>query len=342
MILIKDSLTCEKYPLSCVYWIYHEDKHTDILTSGYVGVSANGAATRFSQHRCDAKTRPNNPVHKAISKYGDKMKCKVILLADPELCLLLEGVLRPMPKIGYNLAAGGGDAPMLGRKHTDETKLKMCGRTGEKSPVWGKEHSRETKDKIGAANTGRVKPEKERQAISERTSGERNPFYGKTHSAETLAYIVEINTGKEVSIATRERMSASRLGRKHSDESLRKMSKDGLLKSERPTKRAGWKMNECQKKEFSDLQRLKFRLPWNVPRCNHTVWSKAGAMFDYHLENPTHKATALGNHFGLVQSSVTTMLNKFKSGWNPRLDVEYIEWLNNLNNKEIEYVAQAA
>lgn len=334
MICSKDLPIDDKYPESCVYWIYHEDKHTNFLKEGYIGVSAYGASVRFSQHISDAKLRSNNPVHNAIRKYGDKMICKVIIKADPEFCLLLEEMLRPEPKIGYNICIGGQQGP-LGMKHTPETRKKMSeDRKGEKAPMWGKRLSQSAKDKISKANTGREVTEANRLAASIMFSGEGNPFYGKTHTEATRLRLAELSTGKEISDETRKKMSDAVKGRKHSEESLRKMSKDGTLKSERPQKQKGWTKTDAQKKLVSENNKDRFRLPWNVPRCNHTVWSKAMEMFEYHLENPSHKTTALGKAFGLAQSAVGTILKKFQSGWNPNTDSEYVEWLNKLKGAE--------
>ena len=67
----------EKYPLSCVYWIYHEDKHTDPRNSGYVGISSKGLPARLRQHEKDVVQGSSLKVHNAMRKYGDKVKAKI-------------------------------------------------------------------------------------------------------------------------------------------------------------------------------------------------------------------------------------------------------------------------
>lgn len=109
MIFTKDLPIDPNYPNSCVYWIYHEDNHTDIKTQGYVGVASKGFDIRFLSHLSDAKHGSNLTVHKAMRKYKDKIKVKEILKAEPEFCLLAEGLFRPKAGIKgtWNIQAGG-------------------------------------------------------------------------------------------------------------------------------------------------------------------------------------------------------------------------------------------
>lgn len=324
----KDLPIDSDYPESCVYWIYHEDKHTNPHLEGYIGVSVHGYKIRYTQHKSDALHRSSNPVHNAIRKYGDKMKCVELLKANSEFCLLFEEMMRPEEKIGYNLAKGGGYAPMLGQRHSEDSKNKMSlAHSGEKSHMWGKKHSEEAKIKISIANTGRVVSEENKRLASERMSAEKNPFFGKTHSEEVVQKLSKINTGKTLSNETKAKMGALVKGRRHSDEALRKMSKDGLLKSERPAKKQGTKKTPEQKKLVSEQNKKRFELPWNVPKCNHSVWSRAKEIFNYMEQYPSHKTTAVGKAFGLTSSAVLTMFYKIQGGWSPHEDTSYHDWL---------------
>jgi hypothetical protein len=75
------------------------------------------------------------------------------------------------------IASSGENNPFYGKKHSDETKIKiqqsLTGQSkakGHDSPNYGKKHSDETKIKISEAN-----------------KGDNNGFYGKNHSDEFKA-----------------------------------------------------------------------------------------------------------------------------------------------------------
>lgn len=136
MILAKDLPIDEGCPESCVYWIHHEDKHADPRVSGYVGVSIEGAAKRFKRHLWDAKRGSKLVVHKALRKYGDKVKIKTLLVADPEFCLLFEEMIRPISNMGGNIwnLGAGGKATMRGYVPTKEAREALSER-GKLRPV---------------------------------------------------------------------------------------------------------------------------------------------------------------------------------------------------------------
>lgn len=148
-ITCKDLPVDEKYPKSCVYWIYHEDLHTDPRDSGYVGVSVKGFEHRFKTHNWEANKGSELAVHRAIRKYGQKIKILALVTANPEMCLLVEEMLRPSPGIGYNIAKGGGGSPTLGMTLSDETKSKISASCkGEKSTLFGKPRAKAVVDKM--------------------------------------------------------------------------------------------------------------------------------------------------------------------------------------------------
>jgi group I intron endonuclease len=66
----------------------------------------------------------------------------------------------------------GKNHPMYGKKHSEETRLKMKevhkDITGKNNPMYGKKHSEETKKKLSKQKTGK-----------------NHPFYGKTRPEET-------------------------------------------------------------------------------------------------------------------------------------------------------------
>ena len=94
---------------SVVYWI-HKPEHTDITSQGYVGITNGMARDRWFNHQTASRKNPN--VHcailnRAILKHKDLIY-EVVLVADTrEYCERIEGLLRPINKIGWNIARGG-------------------------------------------------------------------------------------------------------------------------------------------------------------------------------------------------------------------------------------------
>ena len=134
-----------------IYWI-HSDQETSIETQGYVGITKN-LSRRLKEHRRKHKFLDNRTVD--VFLYGDKLYCKQI-----------EKSLRPKRNIGLNIAEGGGLPPNLigktlsishrqkikenmvgfrGRKHSEETRLKM---SMSKKGRPGRVQTEETKRKI--------------------------------------------------------------------------------------------------------------------------------------------------------------------------------------------------
>ena len=95
----------------------------------------------------------------------------------------------------YNITIGG-EAPMSGRKHSEESKQKMSEshkgkQVGENHPMWGKHWSEETKHKISISLTGRNLTEETRKKISKNNymrgrTGELNPMFGKTRELNPM------------------------------------------------------------------------------------------------------------------------------------------------------------
>lgn len=162
----KDLPIDSDYPESCVYWIYHEDKHTDPRNSGYVGVCVHGSDKRFKQHWSDANNGSNLIVHKAMRKYGGSVKIKTLLKADPELCLLTEALLRPKANVPglWNINAGG-EKTRQGASVSDETKAIL------RAANLGKKYSQKTKDLLSAQRKGRVVSDQTKLRMSEAAKG---------------------------------------------------------------------------------------------------------------------------------------------------------------------------
>jgi hypothetical protein len=145
-------------------------------------------------------------LYSAIDEYGrEKFDRRVVIYCEEwELSRLEIACIKifhsHVSEGGYN-TSWGGTAPMMGRKHTQETKVEMSeSRSGKKAALWGKHHSEETRKKIGNANRnpsaekreklrnaqlGRVRSVESRKKQSDSVTGEKNHFWGKHHTEES-------------------------------------------------------------------------------------------------------------------------------------------------------------
>lgn len=179
----------------------------------YVGVT-NDLERRISQHLRDRSiSRKANWIRSLLK---ENYKPEMFVIEEVEESNWQE---REQHWIGFYRGAGsdltnltiGGDAPMLGKKHTPETRAKMSQvRRGENNHNYGKKFSAETCEKIGEAHRG-----------------EKHPNYGKHLSEETRVKIGEANSGRRRTPETRRKMSEAKIGKhpwnygKHLSDALR-------------------------------------------------------------------------------------------------------------------------
>lgn len=98
---------------SYVYWIRH-NKHTDLLTEGYIGVTSTNPNQRLSSHVHEFKVgrKDKSKFGCAIKKYGwDNLTMDVIIISTKEMCYTYEEILRPEEFIGWNTKKGGDLPP---------------------------------------------------------------------------------------------------------------------------------------------------------------------------------------------------------------------------------------
>ena len=87
--------------------------------------------------------------------------------------------------------------PMLGRKHSEQTKEKMSLKKKGK-PSWNKGLTGENSHTFGKTwKWNNPMSEEAKLKNSERMTGEKNPFYGKTHNEESLKKIRNAPLGKK-------------------------------------------------------------------------------------------------------------------------------------------------
>lgn len=195
----------------------------------YIGYS-NDFERRKRYHLNNAKNNRSGHFYNAIRKHG-----------EPYWIILQEASEDYLPELekwwikfyntykgpGYNMTPGGevgmyGEdhpKPMLGKKHSKETRNKMSEKSsGENNVNFGKKASKETRKKMSDAKQG----EKHNRGM-----------LGKKHSEETKKIISEKGKGRVVSEETKEKLRIANtgensprgfLGKKHSEESNRKRS----------------------------------------------------------------------------------------------------------------------
>lgn len=312
-----------EHPESCLYWIYHEDKHHDPKDSGYIGVSISGAEVRLKSHMKSVRRGSNLHVHNALRKYGDKMKIKVLMLADPETCLFAEFVLRPLPDMGGNIlnVAAGGASPSLGVKYSEERCARMReAATGDKNPFFGKEHSEDTKNKISKANKGSKRTEEVKQQMSETRLGKPLEL-DEVERARRSAAGKAIQSRPDMVAIYAAARSAPR-----SAETCRKISEalTGLKLSKEHCKARSDKMKD---------------VPWTNPRANPYNWSLSQHFYEM-LERGEKQADALRwLKRDWRDSSLSTIFKKLKKGWKPLEDAAFVSWLSEYKqNKEAQDV----
>lgn len=167
--------------------------------------------TRWANHKNSAKNGKDQPLYRAMRKYGiDNFKFVIMLKNIPVDKLdfyerLWIKKLNTQVPNGYNISPGGGvlrgkDNPMYGK--TPWNKGKKCPEISKKMKEWRNKpevqefYSEKWK---GDKNPSRLHPrkgkehpyygkhlsEEHKKHLSEALSGEKNPFYGKHHTEET-------------------------------------------------------------------------------------------------------------------------------------------------------------
>ena len=152
-----------------VYWI-HLPEQTNVAIEGYVGIAMN-FEQRMSAHKSCAKTGKEQTLYNAIRKYGwDNLVKEVILVSNENYCLEIEKKLRPVPRIGWNIAIGGGEITGAHLKGVKQSEQHLANRrkalVGRVSGMKGKTHSQEAKEKTRQANLGKVFTEESKKKLA--------------------------------------------------------------------------------------------------------------------------------------------------------------------------------
>lgn len=158
------------------YKIY---KVTNIINGKiYIGFTNKPLHKRAIEHKCLSKKGSNFLLHKAIKKYGfESFKWESIfesldrdfLLNKMENYFIVENNSFYENGFGYNMTFGG-DCGMKNMKHTEETKnkLKIARSERKVEPMLGKKHSAESKEKMSLSKLGKKKDDDYKKMCSER------------------------------------------------------------------------------------------------------------------------------------------------------------------------------
>lgn len=166
---------------------------------------------------------------------------------------------------------------------------------------------------------------------------------GFKHSDETRKKISDANQGKVLSSETKEKMSKSRLGwkasdktkmrmievrtgKKASDETKQKMSKAQIGN----TRALGYKHSQEAKDKISATASITTS-KWLNPRAS-SVWSICLQLYDKFKQNSRNCDVA--REFKVPESNVRNMYKRFRNGWNPNEDQEYLSWLEEKKGKQ--------
>jgi len=204
----------------------------------YVGVTED-VEKRFLGHIYSAKRGSSLAVHRAIRKYGEEnVSCKILRSGDKKDMFEMEKrtilLLQLRHKdFGYNMSPGGEGSPVAGIGHTRKSKRKMS--LSQKKRIRSKEEleritlnlkldtrvfTKEYRKKLRQAATGRVLDKATREKIrivGLKRVGKNNPMYGKKHSEETVRKMSESHKGHLPTLGM--------TGKKHSEETKQKMKK---------------------------------------------------------------------------------------------------------------------
>ena len=198
--------------MAIVYWAHLKD-HTDPKTQGYIGITSQSLKKRMSGHLNDSNSKSDLIFHKAIRKYGfDNIVFDKLHEGDIEFIRLVEWMYRSNPRVGWNVAIGGGEV-MTGRKHSVETKAKISKANTGKLRL-GTAHTEESKRKLSLAATGRkASPEvREKMSLQRKgkkghphseaakmkmslaKQGDKSVWYGTKHSSEAKSKMAKART----------------------------------------------------------------------------------------------------------------------------------------------------
>lgn len=132
-------------------------------------------------------------------------------------------------------------------------------------------------------------------------------------------------------------------GKKHSEESKRKMS-ESILKALSIKPQKGTKHSDETKRKLSELKRgkkpseatrealkayFKSLKPYESVKADKDFWTRADEFYIYWKQENCCGKRAMEKHFKIRCSKFSVILKQFKQHWNPLQDQEWSEWSKN-------------
>lgn len=204
----------------------------------YVG-RTRSIKSRYSSHINESKlvrTHKEKWIHKVLSN-GGKIIMEILDMCDDNISGEIESYWITQLKMwGFNLVnltnGGDGGSPMLGKKHSDDTKRKMSlsqKGLGRKTSPWNKglNMSNEFKEKIRELSKNRVITNETREKISKSLKGrKKSPMSNNTKLkiSEKKKGKISPNKGRTYSDEIKLKMSLSKLGVKRGEKIRKKLS----------------------------------------------------------------------------------------------------------------------
>ena len=229
----------------------------------YIGKTISGLRKRKNKHLSDSRNKLYKCVfHDAIRKYGeDSFVWEILdrvmfsdLLIDSEKFYIKKYNCK-IPN-GYNMTDGGEG--ICGFSHTEETKRKIS-----KAHV-GKKHSPETIKKMSGKNNpmfGRTGEKNSQYGV--RKFGKDNPHFGKRVSIESRNKMSAMRIGRHPTAETRKKMSDNQkgegnnfFGKKHTEETRKKISAHHADMRGKNSPMFGRKMSEETKRKIIETRKL--------------------------------------------------------------------------------------
>ena len=144
----------------------------------YIGYTQKSLDKRVIEHKSNSKKGSHYLLHKAIQKYGVdafyweiifESKDKNYLLKEMESFFIKEYNSYFENNCGYNMTYGG-QGGMTDKTHTEETKnkLKFARNKRDVEPMLGKKHSDESKIKMSLAKIGKKRDSEYKEMCSQR------------------------------------------------------------------------------------------------------------------------------------------------------------------------------
>ena len=204
----------------------------------YVGKTIN-LKKRYQSHINESslkRTHKERWINKTL-KEGGKITIEVLDICDEKESNLIESYwISQFRTWGFNLVnltlGGDGGSPMLGKHHSNETKLKMSETAiyqNRNIGGWNKgiKMSDDFKKKISESTKGRITSIKTKEKISEATKGKKKgPMSEKTKLkiSEKKKGLPSPNKGKKYNDEIKLKMSLSKLGVKRNEHVRKKLS----------------------------------------------------------------------------------------------------------------------